>query len=129
MTRAVAPFTLDVTSFEQPYATRDGVDYARAHFDKTFHGDLEASSSVEMLFVTAEAGRGYVALETIDGSLGGRTGTFALLHCGTMAGDDVWATWPIVAGSGTGGLAGITGEARIDIADDGAHTLVLDYEL
>ena len=65
MTRAVAPFTLDVTSFDEPYATRDGVGYARAHFDKTFRGDLVASSSVEMLFVTAEEGRGYVALETI----------------------------------------------------------------
>jgi len=97
VTRAVAPFTLDVTSFDEPYATRDGVGYARAHFDKTFRGDLVASSSVEMLFVTAEEGRGYVALETIDGSLGGRSGSFALLHCGTMAGDDVWATWPIVS--------------------------------
>jgi len=32
-------------------------------------------------------------------------------------------------GSGTGELAGIRGEAQIEIAPDGAHTLHLDYEL
>jgi hypothetical protein len=46
-----------------------------------------------------------------------------------MRGDDVWARWPISPGSGTGELAGISGEARIEIAPDGAHTLFLEYEL
>ena len=46
-----------------------------------------------------------------------------------MTTDDVWATWPISPGSGTGELEGIHGEVRIEIAPDGAHTLYLDYEL
>ena len=63
------------------------------------------------------------------GTLHGRTGTFAILHAGTMTEDSIWARWPISPGSGTGELEGIRGEARIEIAPDGAHTLHLDYEL
>jgi hypothetical protein len=36
------------------------------------------------------------------------------------------AAWP---GSGTGDLAGIRGEGRIVIADDGSHTFTLEYDL
>jgi hypothetical protein len=46
-----------------------------------------------------------------------------------MAGESQWARWPVVAGSGTGDLARISGEGRIEIAADGAHQLHLDYEL
>ena len=53
----------------------------------------------------------------------------ATLQKRTMVGDDVWAKWPISPGSGTGELEGIRGEARIDIAPDGAHTLFLEYDL
>jgi len=39
------------------------------------------------------------------------------------------ASWPVVAGSGTGELAGISGQVRIDNLPDGGHVLTLDYEL
>jgi Protein of unknown function (DUF3224) len=35
----------------------------------------------------------------------------------------------VVQGSGTGDLAGIRGAGSIDIAEGGAHTLTLDYEI
>lgn len=74
-------------------------------------------------------GAGYVALECIEGSLQGRTGSFALVHIGTLAGETPWARWLVVPGSGSGELSGISGEARIEIDPQGAHTLVLDYQL
>jgi hypothetical protein len=46
-----------------------------------------------------------------------------------MDGGEAWARWPVVPGSGTGELAGISGEGRIEIGPDGAHTFTLDYEL
>ena len=130
MTSATSPFTLDVFESDEPYASVDGVAYARTRIEKTFHGDLEATSHVEMLSVRGEGdGAGYVALETVRGALHGRRGTFALLHAGTMTEEEMWARWPISPGSGTGELEGIRGEARIEIAPDGAHTLYLDYQL
>jgi hypothetical protein len=130
MTLATSPFTLDVFVTDEPYCTEDGIAYARTRIEKTFHDDLEATSTVEMLSVRGEGdGAGYVALETVRGTLHGRTGTFAILHAGTLTKDDMWARWPISPGSGTGELKGLRGEARIEIAADGAHTLHLDYEL
>jgi len=127
---AVAPFTLDVFEHDEPYEVEGDVRYGRSHIVKTFEGDLVAKSTVEMLSVRGEGdGAGYVALETVRGTLAGRTGSFAILHAGTMQGDEVWARWPISPGSGTGELETITGEARIEIAPDGAHTLYLEYEL
>lgn len=34
----------------------------------------------------------------------------------------------VVPGSGTGELAGLTGEIEISVAEDGTHTLTLDYD-
>lgn len=131
MPEAVAPFELDSFDQEPPYEEDAGVQYARSRIVKTFHGDVEATGTVEMLSAGSDDGGGaaYVALERIAGSVHGHEGSFAIVHIGTMTADDRWAKWPIVPGSGTAELRGITGEARIEIADDGSHTLYLDYEL
>jgi hypothetical protein len=130
MPQAVSPFQLDSFVERPPYAKDDGVLYSRAQISKTFSGDLEGQSTVEMLSVRAEpGGAGYVAVERIVGRLNGKLGSFALLHVGTMQGNTPWARWPIVPGSGGGDLAGISGEARIEIDSAGAHTLYLEYDL
>jgi hypothetical protein len=127
---AVCSFVLDSFDEEPPFVEDPGVQYARVRIAKTFRGDIEAHSTVEMLSVRAENGSaGYVAVERIAGSVQGRSGSFALLHIGTMAGESQWARWPIVTGSGTGDLARITGEGRIEISAEGEHRLHLDYEL
>lgn len=130
MPQAVSPFQLDPFEEQPPYAKDESVIYTRVQISKTFSGDLEGQSTVEMLSVRAEpGGAGYVAVERIVGRLHGKLGSFALLHIGTMQGNTPWASWPIVPGSGGGELAGISGEARIEIDSEGAHTLYLDYEL
>jgi hypothetical protein len=127
---AVSSFILDSFDEEPPFVEDPGVQYTRIRIAKTFRGDIEAQSTVEMLSVRAEnGGAGYVAVERISGSVHGRSGSFAVLHAGTMAGESQWARWPVVPGSGTGELARISGEGRIEIAHDGTHQLHLDYEL
>ncbi|MGA8679701.1 MAG: DUF3224 domain-containing protein [Acidimicrobiales bacterium] len=130
MEHTVAAFTLDSFEAEPPFHEDSGVQYGRTRITKTFTGDIEATSTVEMLSVRAEAGgAGYVALERVSGRVDGKVGGFALLHVGTMTAAGSWAKWPIAPGSGTGELAGISGEGRIEIGSDGAHTLFLDYDL
>lgn len=127
---AVASFVLDSFDEEPPYIEDPGVNYTRLRIAKTFRGDIEAQSEMEMLSVRAENGAaGYVAVERISGSVHGRSGSFAVLHAGTMAGDSQWARWPVVAGSGTAALSRISGEGRIEIGSDGSHQFHLDYEL
>jgi hypothetical protein len=127
---AVSTFVLEAFEEETPYLEDLGVQYSRIKIVKTFQGDIEAKSSVEMLSVRGQsASAGYVAVERISGTVHGRPGSFALLHVGTMAGETQWARWPVVPGSGTGELVRITGEARIEIGAEGEHQLHLDYEI
>jgi hypothetical protein len=102
----------------------------RMSIDKQFHGDLEASSIGQMMAGGNEASgaRVYVALETVTGSLKGKSGSFVLAHRGTMNKDGQALSVIIVPDTGTDQLAGITGELDIDIRD-GKHFYTLDYSL
>lgn len=96
----------------------------RMNIAKTFHGELEGTSSGEMLmFSTAVAGSvGYVALEQVTGKLLEKSGTFALQHNGFINRGAPSLTIQIVPDSGTGQLenagsggAGLLGwAARVD---------------
>ncbi len=102
--RAVASFDFDSFDEDPPYREEGVVRHHRARIEKAFHGDLEGHGSVEMLAARGDGGAGYVALERISGTLNGRTGSFSLLHIGTMDGTELWARWPVVPGSGSGEL-------------------------
>jgi hypothetical protein len=62
-------------------------ELGRMSIDKTFSGDLEGRSTGEMLAFRSrvDGSAGYVAIERVDGTLGGRRGTFVLQHDGRRA--------------------------------------------
>ena len=70
----------------------------------------------------------YVALERITGTLGGRTGSFALVHRGMMQRGAPALTIEVVPDSGTDGLAGLRGAMQI-VIEAGKHSYALEYEL
>lgn len=116
-----------------PVATTEhpgGTTLGRFSLDKTFHGDLEATSSGEMLTAgTAVAGSaGYVAIERVEGTLGGRKGSFVLQHSGSMAHGSQSLSIAVVPDSGTGELAGISGTLAIEI-EGKAHFYRFEYSL
>ena len=113
-----------------PYESADDARLGRLSIDKQFHGDLDATSKGEMLSATtAVAGSaGYVAIERVRGTLGGRRGAFTLQHSGTMTRGAPTLAVTVVPDSGTDGLAGLRGEMRI-IVGGGRHAYELDYTL
>ncbi len=124
-TRATGPFEIEDFSPET-ILDRDGWDLGRIRLTKRFHGDLEAIGTVEMLSVVIDGTpTAYVAIEQIEGRLGGRSGGFLLQHAAPSG--EVPIRLSMVAGSGRGDWAGLTGEFSIDAADDGGHTYVFDY--
>jgi hypothetical protein len=127
--RATASF--EITAWdEQPYDERDGVKLSRTRVVKAFRGEIEGDSTAELLMVLAgEDSAAYVGIERVSGRVNGREGSFVYTHTATAAGGTQAADWPVVAGSGTGELAGISGRIRIDNLPDGGHVLTLDYEL
>lgn len=102
----------------------------RMALDKEFFGDLEATSSGEMLTAgtAVEGSAGYVAIERVTGTLHGRTGSFVLQHNGIMARGMPDLVITVVPDSGTGDLAGIIGTMTINLAE-GQHAYEFEYTL
>jgi hypothetical protein len=103
---------------------------ARFAGDKQFHGDLDATSHVEMLASgnPASGNAGYVALESVTGKLNGRSGSFVLQHSGTMDHGALHLTVTVVPGSATGELTGLSGSMSIT-NNAGKHSYTFDYSL
>jgi len=119
-------FTVDVHPLTSPPA--NGI--SRFTINKTIHGDLEATTIGEMLAGgdPRQGAAGYVAIEMVTGTLGGKQGSFALQHFATMDGAGPKMQVIVVPGSGTGELKGIEGAFVIRI-EDGKHFYDFDYTL
>ena len=128
-TRATGNF--EVKLHPQPLSdpTADA-SLGRLSIEKQFSGDLNAISKGEMLSAgTATKGSaGYVAIERVNGTLHGRTGTFVLQHSGTMNRGEPQLSVTVVPDSGTAQLTGLTGRMAI-IIDGGKHSYDFDYTL
>ena len=128
---AAGTFTVKVTPMPPDEGTGDaplgGMSLGRMSLDKQFHGDLEGTSKGQMLASNAVKGSaGYVAMERVTGSLDGRSGAFVLQHSGTMTRGTPTLSVTVVPDSGTDGLAGLTGQMEIEIAN-GKHFYKFAY--
>ncbi|MEV0267083.1 DUF3224 domain-containing protein [Streptomyces sp. NPDC050617] len=113
-------------------AVSTGLPVGVATMEKHFEGEVAGRSAT--LFTAAfdqTTGMGtYIAMESFEGSLHGRTGSFNFVHSATTSGSDRTAEFStIVPSSGTGELAGIAGASEIAIDADGTHRIRFDYQL
>jgi len=107
-----------------------GTGLGRMSFNKVFQGDLVATSQGEMLSLRSSVlgSAGYVAMETVTGTLQGRNGSFVLQHSSTMTRGVAEQSINVVPDSATGELAGLAGRLVITI-EDGQHSYQFDYSL
>ena len=107
-----------------------GINLGRMSIDKTFSGDLAATSKGEMLsaLTPTKGSAGYVAIEQVVGNLSGKSGTFVLQHFGTMDKGKDRLILEVVPDSGTAELQGLSGKMAI-IIKDGKHFYEFEYEL
>ncbi|RLV51237.1 DUF3224 domain-containing protein [Nocardioides mangrovicus] len=132
-----AAATFEVTEFRPVEYTSPidtGTPVGQAVISKQISGAIQGRSVAQFAGAYDQAnGRGsYVALETFEGSIDGRSGTLAFAHTNTTGGRDAARDHHlliIVPGSGTADLAGIEGTGALQVDDDGTHRLTLDYEL
>ncbi|MFC6009468.1 DUF3224 domain-containing protein [Nocardia lasii] len=99
---------------------------------KAYAGEIEGISAT--LFTAAfdmSTGAGtYFAMESFEGALNGRAGTFNFVHSATTGGTDrTHEFFHIVPGSGTGELTGITGTGALYVDAEGGHNIWFEYEL
>lgn len=105
------------------------VTFGRYSIQKTFQGDLNATSKVEMLSAASDNGSGaYVAIESVTGTLHGRQGTFVLMHNGTRTKTSQELIVMVVSGCSTGDLIGLEGKLTIRIVGK-EHFYIFEYSL
>ncbi len=127
---ATGEFNVDLRPLESFAKGSEGISLGRLSIDKTFTGDLVASSQGEMLsaMTNVKGSAGYVAIEQVNGTLHGKHGTFVLQHFGVVSGGANRLVLEVVPDSGTGELAKLAGEMSITI-EDGKHLYAFDYRL
>ena len=117
----------------KPQAPEDNVGdpgISRMSLDKKFSGDLEGTSTGQMLAIgtEVEGSAGYVAIERVNGKLDDLNGTFALQHSGIMNRGSGHLVITVVPDSGTGDFIGLNGKLMIEIAE-GKHFYDFEYAL
>jgi len=128
-TVAKGSFTVEMTP-EGDSIDVAGVSLGRMSLNKRFEGDLVAVGQGEMLtaLTPMKGSAGYVAIERVTGTLQGREGSFVFQHSGTMSEGTQRLSIDVVPGSGTGGLAGISGAFRLEVVE-GKHRYEFEYTL
>jgi Protein of unknown function (DUF3224) len=118
--------TYEPVPYEEPAA---GPKLLKVRVEEDFTGDVEGIGVVEFLQVQAADGQSasFVGVERVDGSVGGRRGTFVLQDEGTVRGNEVSGRWFVVPGSGTGELTGLRGEGGFAAELGQAASITLEY--
>ncbi|WP_424950710.1 DUF3224 domain-containing protein [Deinococcus sp.] len=122
--------TFEVTLTPQNPAPGEESSVGRMRLDKVFSGELAGTSAGQMLAFRSDTqgSAGYVALERVSGTLHGRGGSFMLQHSGSMDRGALQLSVRVVPDSGTGELAGLSGEMALD-QSGGGHAYTLSYTL
>ncbi|MBH0077204.1 DUF3224 domain-containing protein [Pseudoalteromonas sp. SWYJ118] len=123
-------FTVALALIEGYANGQQGINLGRMSIDKTFKGDLNATSQGEMLsaMTPTQGSAGYVAIEQVIGELEGKQGSFVLQHFGTMDKGQDSLILNVIPDSGTYELKGLTGSMKIRI-EQGIHYYDFDYRL
>ena len=96
---------------------------------KVFAGDLQGTSEFHMHTAGSDSGAAaYVAIEVVTGTLQGKTGSFVLMHNGTMTKTSQQLTITIAPELATGELKGLEGKFEIKIVGK-EHFYEMEYRL
>jgi len=127
---ALGEFQVELKPLDAYNQGGDGAQLGRVSIDKSFTGDLTATSAGEMLsaWTSVKGSAGYVAIEQVSGLLAGKKGSFTLQHFGIMAHGENKLILEVVPDSATEQLVGLSGTMAI-IIESGKHLYEFEYEI
>ncbi len=92
-----------------------GAKVTRATVNQTYSGHIEGLGRIEYVMFHRSTGSAiFVGLETIQGSVGGKSGTFVIRHAGVYEGGSARSEWSVVPDSGTDELAAVRGSGSFE---------------
>ena len=116
---------------EKPFDEIDGgPKLTRASVLYEFEGELSGEGRLEYLMTyLPDRTASFVGYQRFVGQLGSRQGSFVFQHAGRFADGVASDTWRVLAGSGTGDLAGIHGQVDFSAPHQDRYEIILEYEL
>jgi Protein of unknown function (DUF3224) len=130
MTHAAGTFT--VTSWdENTYQELDaGAKLTKASVTFGMTGDISGDASWDAVMSYQPDGTAvYTGMQRVQGQLGGVDGSFVVQADGEFVDGEARSRWQVVKGSGTGGLAGLTGSGSAVATATPPGTYAFDYDL
>jgi hypothetical protein len=115
---------------EKPAGTTVGPKVTRATVTQRFTGDIKGTGTTEYVMVyrpdkTAE----YSGVQIINGTVGTRKGSFALLVRGKYDGKQAVTKWEVVPDASRGDLKGLIGKGEFSAPMGSKGKYKLTYEL
>ena len=116
---------------ERSYDEADGSPrLARASVLYGFDGEVSGEGRLEYLMTyLPDTSAVFVGYQRFVGRVGARQGSFIFQHSGRFVGGIASDTWLVVAGTGTGDLAGIRGQVEFSAAHQNSYEIIFEYEL
>jgi hypothetical protein len=107
-----------------------GAKLTRAAVSFALEGDLAGQASWDaLMYYRPDGTAAYTGLQRFEGTVGGTEGSFVVQADGEFAGGEASSRWTVVPGSGTGGLAGLTGSGSSVAGATPPGRFEFDYEL
>ena len=115
---------------EKPFAeVEGGGKLTRASVIKSYSGEIQGTGTLEYLMTYRMDGSAdFLGYERFVGRVRDRSGSFVLQHHGVFADGKAKETSLVVAGSGTGGLAGLKGKSEFSATHEQEYPVTLDYD-
>jgi Protein of unknown function (DUF3224) len=105
---------------------------SHASVSDDYEGDITGTGTLQYLLAYSADPKGacrFTGVERVEGSIGGKHGSFVLEHSGTYDADGLKARITVLEGCGTGDLASLRGSGTVT-AGAGVHRAdyTLDYD-
>jgi hypothetical protein len=93
-------------------------------------GDLAGEATWDAVMCYRPDGTAtYTGMQRVDGQLGGVDGSFVVRADGDFVNGEARSRWQVIAGSGTGGLSGLTGSGTAVATAEPPGQYILEYDL
>ena len=130
MSRATGRFTVTGGSEETIHEAPGEVKLTRVGGTQHFSGGIVGDGSVDWVFCyRPDRSARFLGLQRIEGTIDGRAGSLIMESTGNHDGTRSNGRWRVISGSGTGEVAGITGEGSFNAPGGPEVEYELDYQL
>jgi len=130
MTTASGTFTVSAWDENTYLELADNAKLTKATVSFAFSGELSGEATWDAVMCYRPDGTAsYTGMQRMTGQLGGVDGTFVVQADGEFIDGEARSQWHVVDGSGTGGLARLTGSGSAVATSTPPGSFTFDYDL